>query len=54
MTTLGNIVDDTVGPYEGRLNHWAMLYEVDEGSWTGGGQVFPLAGIQAAMSIKAA
>ena len=51
---IGRIIDDIVGPYEGRLNHWAMLYEVDEGSWAGGGQVFPLAGIQAAMNIKAA
>lgn len=51
---IGRIVDDIVGPFEGRLNHWAMLYEVSEGSWAGGGQVFPLAGIQAAMNIKAA
>ena len=51
---IGAIVDDIVGPFEGRLNHWAMLYEIDEGSWAGGGQVFPLAGIQAAMNIKAA
>lgn len=54
VTEIGHIVDDIVGPYEGRLNHWAMLYEVDEGSWAGGGQIFPLAGIQAAMNIKAA
>jgi phenylpyruvate tautomerase PptA (4-oxalocrotonate tautomerase family) len=54
VKVLGDIVDDIVGPYEGRLNHWAMLYEVDEGSWAGGGQVFPLAVIQAAMNIKAA
>jgi phenylpyruvate tautomerase PptA (4-oxalocrotonate tautomerase family) len=54
VKALGDIVDDIVGPYEGRLNHWAMLYEVNEGSWAGGGQVFPLAGIQAAMNIKAA
>ncbi len=51
---VGSIIDDIVGPFEGRLNHWAMLYEVDEGSWAGAGQVFPLAGIQAAMNIKAA
>jgi phenylpyruvate tautomerase PptA (4-oxalocrotonate tautomerase family) len=54
VKALGDIVDDIVGPYEGRLNHWAMLYEVNEGSWAGGGQVFPLASIQAAMNIKAA
>ena len=51
---VGAIVDDFVGPFEGRLNHWAMLYEVTEGSWAGGGQIFPLAGIQAAMNVKAA
>ena len=51
---VGTIIDDIVGPFEGRLNHWTMLYEVDEGSWAGGGQIFPLAGIQAAMNIKAA
>ncbi|MCW5699869.1 MAG: hypothetical protein KIT00_08515 [Rhodospirillales bacterium] len=51
---IGSIVDEFVGPFDDRLNHWAMLYEVDEGSWAGGGQIFPLAGIQAAMNIKAA
>lgn len=54
VAEIGEIVDEFVGPYEGRLNHWAMLYEVDEGSWAGGGQVFPLAAIQNAMNIKAA
>ena len=44
---IGSIVDDIVGPFEGRLNHWAMLYEVKEGSWAGAGQVFGLADIQA-------
>lgn len=54
VAEIGSIVDEIVGSYEGRLNHWAMLYEVDEGSWAGGGQIFPLAGIQEAMNIKAA
>ena len=54
VAEIGRIVDGIVGPFEDRLNHWAMLYEVDEGSWAGGGQIFPLAGIQAAMNIKAA
>ena len=52
---IGQIIDKHVGVFaDGRLNHWAMLYEVSEGSWGGGGQVFPLAGIQAAMNIKTA
>jgi hypothetical protein len=48
---VGCIIDELVGPFDGRLNHWTMLYELDEGSWAGGGQIFPLAGIQAAMNI---
>ncbi len=48
----GEIVDDIIGTYEGRLNHWTMLTELDEGSWAGGGQIFHLADIQAAMNIK--
>ena len=51
---LGNIVNDIIGPFEGRLNHWAMLNELDEGSWAGGGQIFGLKDIQGAMNIKAA
>ena len=54
VAEIGRIVDGIVGPFDDRLNHWVMLYEVDEGSWAGGGQIFPLAGIQAAMNIKAA
>lgn len=54
VAEIGRIVDDIVGPYEGRLNHWAMLYEVTDGGWAGGGQVFRLGDIQNAMDIKAA
>jgi phenylpyruvate tautomerase PptA (4-oxalocrotonate tautomerase family) len=49
---VGEIVDDFIGVFEGRLNHWIMLHEVAEGSWGGAGQIFPLAGIQEAMNIK--
>ena len=54
VTEIGRIVDDIVGVYEGKLNHWSMFNEINEGSWAGGGQVFPLTAIQAAMNIKAA
>jgi phenylpyruvate tautomerase PptA (4-oxalocrotonate tautomerase family) len=54
VAEIGQIVDDIVGTYEGRLNHWVMLYELAEGSWGGGGQIFPLAGIQEVMDIKPA
>ncbi len=51
---IGAIVDTIVGSFEGRLNHWAMLHELNEGGWGGAGQIFSLAGIQAAMNIQAA
>ena len=54
VAEIGRIVDDIVGPYEGRLNHWAMLYEVTDGGWAGAGQVFRLGDIQHAMDIKVA
>ena len=54
VAEIGRIVDDVVGPYEDRLNHWAMLYEVTDGGWAGAGQVLRLGDIQQAMDIKAA
>lgn len=51
---IGQVVDDIIGPFEGRLNHWTLLHELNEGGWAGSGQIFPLADIQAAMNIKAA
>jgi hypothetical protein len=32
---IGATVDDMVGAYEGRLNHWVMLTELNEGAWAG-------------------
>ncbi len=54
VAEIGEIVDAIVGSYEGRLNQWTMLAELDEGGWSGAGQIFLLADIQAAMNIKAA
>jgi len=53
VADIGTIVDEIVGQFDGRLNQWTMLYELDEGSWSGSGQIFRLADIQAAMSIPA-
>lgn len=54
VAEIGVIVDEFIGAFEGRLNHWTMLYELDEGSWSGSGQIFTLADIQGAMNIRAA
>ena len=54
VKNIGVIIDELIGKYDGRLNHWVMLSEIDEGSWAGAGQIFNLTGIQQAMNIKAA
>jgi len=54
VADVGIIVDDLLGTYENRFNHWVLMKEVDEGKWGGAGQVFSLEAIQAAMNIKAA
>lgn len=51
---ISEIVDELIGKYDDRLNHWVNMYEIDEGSWAGAGQIFNLTGIQQAMNIKAA
>ena len=53
VAEIGRIVDEIVGPYVDRLNHWTMLYEVADGGWAGAGQIFRLGDIQSAMDIKA-
>jgi hypothetical protein len=53
VSEIGDIVNEIVGPFEGRLNHWAMLFEVTDGNW-GAGQVLRLPDILAAMNIKQA
>jgi phenylpyruvate tautomerase PptA (4-oxalocrotonate tautomerase family) len=54
VAEIGRIMDEAVGPYSDRLNHWATLYEVTDGGWAGAGQIFRLGEIQSAMDIKAA
>ena len=54
VAEIASIVDESVGVFSDRLNHWTMLYELAEGSWGAGGQIAPLAGIQAAMNIAKA
>ncbi|MEM8923086.1 MAG: hypothetical protein AAGD35_06260 [Actinomycetota bacterium] len=46
-------VDDILGAYEGRMNHWVILHEVPSGQWGGMGQVFPTDAIKAVMKVPA-
>ena len=51
---IGSIVDDLIGHFDRRLNHWVMLHELNDGGWGGGGQIFRLGDIQGAMNIQTA
>jgi phenylpyruvate tautomerase PptA (4-oxalocrotonate tautomerase family) len=48
---IGAIVDDLFGTLESGPNHWAMLYELADGNWSGGGKIVHLDDIKAAMNI---
>lgn len=52
VAEIGKIVDDIVGPYDGHLNHWTMLYDLAEKHWSGNGQIFSFEAIKDAMKIK--
>jgi phenylpyruvate tautomerase PptA (4-oxalocrotonate tautomerase family) len=45
------IVNDFVGTYENRLNHWLLMDEITEGSWASAGIVFSLDDVKTAMNI---
>lgn len=48
----GIIFDEVFASQENKPNHWALLREIDEGGWGGGGQIYGLAVIQEAMNIS--
>ena len=49
----GIIFDSIFASQESAPNHWALLREIDEGGWGGGGHVYGLSAIQNAMNITA-
>lgn len=45
------IVNDFVGHFENRLNHWLLMDEIPEGGWASSGIVFSLDDVKGAMNI---
>jgi phenylpyruvate tautomerase PptA (4-oxalocrotonate tautomerase family) len=45
------IVNDFIGAFENRLNHWLLMDEVKDGSWASAGIVFTLDDVKGAMNI---
>ncbi|GAA3921174.1 hypothetical protein [Litoribacillus peritrichatus] len=49
--TISSIVNKYIGVYEGKLNHWLLMDEINEGGWAGNGHVFSIDDVKAAMNI---
>lgn len=45
------IVNDFVGVFDNRLNHWLLMNEIPEGGWASAGIVFSLDDVKSAMNI---
>lgn len=48
--SVATIVNDFVGSFDDRLNHWLLSNEIDPGSWASG-NVFSIEDVRSAMNI---
>lgn len=48
---INGIVNDFIGEFDNRLNHWLLMDEIAEGSWASAGIVFSLDDVKGAMNI---
>ena len=51
-TSINAIVNDFIGPYENRLNHWLLVDEIPESGWASNGVVFSIEDVRGAMNIS--
>jgi phenylpyruvate tautomerase PptA (4-oxalocrotonate tautomerase family) len=49
--SINAIVNDFIGNFESRLNHWLLMDEIEEGGWASAGIVFSIADVKNAMNI---
>jgi len=45
------IVNDFIGTFEGRLNHWLLIDEIPKTGWASNGIVFSIEDVKSAMNI---
>lgn len=51
-TSINAIVNDFIGQYENRLNHWLLVDEIPESGWASNGVVFSIEDVRSAMNIS--
>ena len=49
--SINSIVNDFIGTYENRLNHWLLMDEIPENGWASNGVVFSIEDVRSAMNI---
>ena len=50
--SINAIVNDFIGPFEGRLNHWLLIDEIPKTGWASNGVVFSIEDVRSAMNIS--
>mgnify|MGYP000187925453 CR=1 FL=1 len=50
--SINDIVNDFIGPFDGRLNHWLLIDEIPENGWASNGVVFSIEDVKSAMNIS--
>jgi len=50
--SINAIVNDFIGTYDGRLNHWLLMNEIPENGWASNGIVFSIDDVRSAMNIS--
>lgn len=48
---VNTIVNNYIGSFEDRLNHWLLMDEILEGGWASNGVVFSIKDVKSAMNI---
>ncbi|MBB1438978.1 hypothetical protein H5202_09880 [Shewanella sp. SG41-4] len=49
---INSIINDYIGNYENRLNHWLLMDEIEEGGWASAGIIFSISDVKSAMNIS--
>mgnify|MGYP000529982455 CR=1 FL=1 len=49
--SVNDIVNDFIGPFEGRLNHWLLIDDIPKTGWASNGVVFSIDDVKSAMNI---
>lgn len=50
--SINAIVNDFIGPFDDRLNHWLLVDEIPKTGWASNGLVFSIENIKSAMNIS--